>query len=113
MQGVELVNRLINGEPETTIGMNYASTTDGRNAATHERPQTEIKPKPHISEEELGVTRRLASADTACYSYGRAAGSVSARQRSGNLELLMGSCENVSISLRYSAATFRSLRASV
>lgn len=37
MQGVELVNRLILGEPETTIGMKYASTLDGRNAAVHER----------------------------------------------------------------------------
>ena len=38
MQGVELVNRLIMGEPETTIGMTYTVTTDGRNAAVHERP---------------------------------------------------------------------------
>jgi hypothetical protein len=37
MQGVELVNRLILGEAETTIGMKYASTEDGRNAAVHER----------------------------------------------------------------------------
>jgi hypothetical protein len=37
MQGVELVNRLLLGEPETTIGMKYASTSDGRNAAVHER----------------------------------------------------------------------------
>jgi len=37
MQGVEVVNRLILGEPETTIGMKYASTNDGRNAAVHER----------------------------------------------------------------------------
>ena len=37
MQGVELVNRLLLGEPETTIGMKYASTLDGRNAAVHER----------------------------------------------------------------------------
>lgn len=38
MQGVELANRLVLGEPETTIGMKYASTLDGRNAAVHERP---------------------------------------------------------------------------
>jgi protoporphyrinogen oxidase len=38
MQGVELVNRLLLGEPEVTIGMKYASTLDGRNAAIHERP---------------------------------------------------------------------------
>ncbi|HSZ60012.1 MAG TPA: FAD-dependent oxidoreductase [Tepidisphaeraceae bacterium] len=37
MQGVELVNRLLLEEPETTIGMKYASTIDGRNAAVHER----------------------------------------------------------------------------
>jgi protoporphyrinogen oxidase len=37
MQGVELVNRLLLGEPETTIGMKYASTADGRNAAVHEK----------------------------------------------------------------------------
>jgi hypothetical protein len=37
MQGVEVVNRLILGETETTIGMKYASTEDGRNAAVHER----------------------------------------------------------------------------
>ncbi len=37
MQGVELVNRLLKGEPETTIGMQYKVTEDGRNAAVHER----------------------------------------------------------------------------
>jgi protoporphyrinogen oxidase len=37
MQGVELVNRLMLGEPETTIGMKYECTADGRNAAVHER----------------------------------------------------------------------------
>ncbi|MDB5295227.1 MAG: UDP-galactopyranose mutase, partial [Phycisphaerales bacterium] len=37
MQGVELVNRLILGEPEQTIGIKYESTTDGRQAAVHER----------------------------------------------------------------------------
>jgi protoporphyrinogen oxidase len=36
MQGVELVNRLLLGEPESTIGIKYESTTDGRNAAHHE-----------------------------------------------------------------------------
>jgi len=39
MQGVELVNHLLQGEPETTIGMKYESTLDGRNAAVHERPK--------------------------------------------------------------------------
>ncbi len=55
MQGVELVNRLVKGEAETTIAMKYASTTDGRNAASHDRSAGDI-PEAHISEEELGVT---------------------------------------------------------
>jgi protoporphyrinogen oxidase len=38
MQGVELINRLLKGEPEQTIGIKYESTLDGRNAARHERP---------------------------------------------------------------------------
>jgi hypothetical protein len=37
MQGVELINRLMLGEAETTIGLKYESTLDGRNAARHER----------------------------------------------------------------------------
>lgn len=37
MQGVELINRLLLGEPETTIGIVYESTADGREAARHER----------------------------------------------------------------------------
>ncbi len=37
MQGVELVNRLLLGEKETTIGVVYKVTEDGRNAAEHER----------------------------------------------------------------------------
>ena len=68
MQGVELVNRLLLGEPETTIGMKYSSTADGRNAAVHERsalagsgdPKRALeagdKEEAHTSEEELGVT---------------------------------------------------------
>jgi hypothetical protein len=38
MQGVECVNRLLLGEPETTIGVVYKVTEDGRHAAVHERP---------------------------------------------------------------------------
>lgn len=38
MQGVELVNRLLLGEPETTIGLVYTVTADGREAANHHRP---------------------------------------------------------------------------
>ena len=37
MQGVELINRLLLGEAESTIGIKYESTLDGRNAAKHER----------------------------------------------------------------------------
>jgi protoporphyrinogen oxidase len=85
MQGVELVNRLLLGEPESTIGMKYANTADGRNAAVHERsaaagsgePKMAMKStiplsltrktdpdnpgdktEAHISEEELGITDR-------------------------------------------------------
>ncbi len=84
MQGVEVVNRLLKGEPETTIGMQYSITSDGRNAAVHERsthagsgekklaamaakPEVIVRAsasKPigdreeaDISEEELGVTQ--------------------------------------------------------
>jgi protoporphyrinogen oxidase len=83
MQGVELVNRLLLGEAETTIGIKYESTEDGRKAAAHERsikagsgdPKKEAereallalskavgdKPdEPHTSEEELGVTQTTA-----------------------------------------------------
>jgi hypothetical protein len=34
---VELINHLMLGEPETTIGIKYESTLDGRQAAVHER----------------------------------------------------------------------------
>jgi len=75
MQGVELVNRLLKGEPETTIGMVYTVTDDGRNAAVHERPAhagsgekrlaaaAAIEAKPvgdidagEVGEDEVGVT---------------------------------------------------------
>lgn len=88
MQGVELVNRLLLGEPETTIGMVYKITEDGREAAVHERPAVAGSgekrltltpgdaPKPEIvvrptavgdiaeadiAEEELGVTQTRSS----------------------------------------------------
>jgi len=50
MQGVELVNRLLLGEPETTIGIKYESTNDGRQAAVHERSAVAGSgcPKPHV-----------------------------------------------------------------
>ncbi|HEY0867738.1 MAG TPA: hypothetical protein VGE01_10180, partial [Fimbriimonas sp.] len=77
---VELANRLLLGEEETTIGIKYESTEDGRQAALHERstvagsgdPKKDAERKafltkkgfgyldkpnePHTSEEELGVT---------------------------------------------------------
>jgi len=65
MQGVELVNRLLLDEAETTIGIKYESTEDGRKAASHERSvkagsgdprKKAYADTPHISEEELGVT---------------------------------------------------------
>ncbi len=37
MQGVEVVNRLVLGEPEVTTGIVYETTDDGREAASHER----------------------------------------------------------------------------
>lgn len=80
MQGVEVVNRLLLGEKETTIGIVYASTEDGRQAASHERSvkagsgekriaqvegkpaiaagnQAGDKPEADVGEEELGVTQ--------------------------------------------------------
>ncbi len=74
MQGVEWVNRMTSGEPETTIGLKYRVTESGREAAEHHRPTVAgsgekrliaIEPKPlrtspislaPIGEEELGVT---------------------------------------------------------
>lgn len=38
MQGVEVVDRLMLGEPEHTIGIVYKVTEDGREAAGHDRP---------------------------------------------------------------------------
>jgi protoporphyrinogen oxidase len=38
MQGVELIDRLLLGQNEVTIGVKYESTEDGRKAAVHERP---------------------------------------------------------------------------
>lgn len=86
MQGVELVNRLLLGEAEQTIGIKYEATVDGRNAARHERsllagsgdPKKYVAPhptskerlepsvgrkEPHVSEEELGVTSPPAGDD--------------------------------------------------
>jgi len=69
MQGVECVNRLLLGEPETTIGMTYQITQDGREAAVHERsaqagsgekrlskPGAAPMPVPQTRAANLGVT---------------------------------------------------------
>ena len=53
MQGVELVNRLLLGEPETTIGIKYESTLDGRNAASHERSHLAGSGDPKKAKESL------------------------------------------------------------
>jgi hypothetical protein len=61
MQGVELVNRLLLGEAEQTIGIKYESTIDGRNAARHERPavagsgEKRIKTAPDAAPEMEGL----------------------------------------------------------
>ena len=76
MQGVELVDRLLLGKAEQTIGIEYRVTADGRKAATHERSalagsgekrlaaQVETKDvtaagdaiEATVAEEELGIT---------------------------------------------------------
>jgi len=78
MQGIEAVDRILEGKEEQTIGIVYSVTEDGRTAANHERPsvagsgekrigsQIETKDvtavgdirEATISEEELGVTDR-------------------------------------------------------
>ena len=58
MQGVELVNRLLLGEPETTIGIKYESTLDGRNAARHERPHVAGSGDPKKAKELAELTGR-------------------------------------------------------
>jgi protoporphyrinogen oxidase len=63
MQGVELTNRLLLGEAETTIGMKYASTLDGRNAAQHEKSSKPESIQADVVEEELGVTGRDSSGE--------------------------------------------------
>src|SRR5215218_6181438 len=76
MQGVELVNRLLLGEPEQTIGIKYASTLDGRNAAHHERPalagsgdpkkaHTPAKVAPSTTSARPGTTEKLSPTRTA------------------------------------------------
>lgn len=72
MQGVEVVDRLLLGEPERTIGIVYRTTDDGRQAADHERSRlagsgekrltpSESEDGESLSESELGVTSRPGS----------------------------------------------------
>jgi hypothetical protein len=56
MQGVELVNRLLLGEPEHTIGMQYRVTEDGRQAAVHERSMHAGSGEKHLKSD--GATKR-------------------------------------------------------
>lgn len=69
MQGVELVNRWLKGEPETTIGIVYQSTEDGRKAATHERSsvagsgEKRLKPVVVSGSAEAAGVRRSPKAD--------------------------------------------------
>src|SRR5690606_11951173 len=60
MQGVELINRLLLGEAEQTIGIKYESTLDGRNAAHHERSTLAGSgcPKPKGSPDEAPVAKK-------------------------------------------------------
>jgi hypothetical protein len=65
MQGVELINRLLRNEPETTIGMKYASTVDGRNAAVHERSQVAGSGDPKKAAEREAASASVAPASAA------------------------------------------------
>jgi len=57
MQGVELINRLTLGEAESTIGIKYESTLDGRNAAMHERSHLAGSGDPKRTAESAGAAR--------------------------------------------------------
>jgi protoporphyrinogen oxidase len=63
MQGVELVNRLVLGEAEQTIGIKYESTLDGRNAAHHERSALAGSGDPKRTKTVVGVGTEKASAE--------------------------------------------------
>jgi hypothetical protein len=83
MQGVELVNRLINGEPEQTIGIKYESTLDGRNAAVHERSALAGSGDPKKEAERAAILAKLQAAATpgeAAPEGGNAAARVAARE---------------------------------
>jgi len=73
MQGVEIIDRLLLGQPEHTVGIVYKVTEDGRQAAGHNRPtvagsgekrvhrnadqtKTDRDPSEDVPESELGAT---------------------------------------------------------
>ncbi|MEQ8843943.1 MAG: FAD-dependent oxidoreductase [Phycisphaerales bacterium] len=69
MQGVEVVDRLVLGEAEHTIGIVYRVTEDGRRAAGHDRPRVagsgekrlagvgkSVDPSADVPESELGAS---------------------------------------------------------
>lgn len=62
MQGVEAVDRLLSGTEETTIGMRYKVTEDGRKTGEHVRPARAgsgekrlVEPKVNVAQEELAI----------------------------------------------------------
>src|SRR5688572_21547856 len=83
MQGVELINRLINGEAEQTIGIKYESTLDGRNAAVHERSTLAGSGDPKKEAERAAILAKLQAAATpgeAASNGGNATSHVAARE---------------------------------
>src|SRR3954471_8327312 len=60
MQGVELINKWMFGEPEQTIGIKYESTLDGRQAAKHERAHVAGSGDPKKMKELADLTGRAA-----------------------------------------------------
>jgi hypothetical protein len=65
MQGVELVNAWLLGEPETTIGIKYESTLDGRQAAVHERSSLAGSGDPKKARERELIARELSASAAA------------------------------------------------
>jgi hypothetical protein len=55
MQGVELVDRLLLGTPETTIGITYDVTEDGLRGADHSRPSVAGSGEKRIGTKESAI----------------------------------------------------------
>src|SRR4051794_36894863 len=102
MQGVELVNRLVLGEPETTIGIKYESTLDGRQAATHERSH-------HAGS---GDPKRVAAASAPAGATAKASpdAAAPAPARLGMVEQIAASIEKTPVKPAAPAKTVRSAR---